>query len=331
MTAHRCVHRGLLLAAACMVLGLVAATPAPASAQQKENPLPGFPLPDIENLFPPGTVDPEQLKMLKKLLESNHAEIQKMMEDLKKQFPQGFPGGAPGLPDMKLPGALMPFPGARVENRLGAVLQQPNQTLVEQLELPDKQGLVLKTVKPGSAAAKAGLKANDILLELAGKPVPSNVDGFLQQLNAIKKDTAVDAVVMRKGKKETVKGIKLGEVPANNPFGGGFNPGLPNLQLQPGMFPAAGGLPGAGTNMSIARGPAGAFTTRYKEGDIAVTITGTMENGKANVASIEIREADQTKTYKSVGEVPEEYREDVRVLIRHTEGGKAFSLKKVGR
>jgi hypothetical protein len=310
------VRRLLTVTVGCLVLGLFLTTQGMASAQQKPKPLPGIQPPeiDIEKLFPPGTIDPEQLKMLKQLLEGQ-ADIQKMLEDLKKQLPQGFP-------DMKLPNGLMPFGAAGVENRLGAVLQQPNQTLIDQLELPDKQGLVLKTVKPNSAAAKNGLKTNDILLELAGKPVPNNIEGFIKQLNAIKKDEPVDAVVLRKGKKETIKGIKLGDVPVNNPFGG-----MPNLKLplQPGLLPGA--LPGGGGNLSISRGPGGAFTTRYKEGGTTITITGVLENGKANVSGIEIRDGDQVKNYKSIGEVPEEYREDVRVLIRQTEGSKAPAKK----
>jgi hypothetical protein len=327
MTQQSCIRRGLVLVAGCLVIGLMTITPRAAWAQQKDDPLPGFQVPDIEKLFPPGSIDPEQLKMLKKLLEANQADIKKMMEELKKQFPQGFPGGGPGFPNMQLPG-VMPFGPVAMENRLGAVLQQPSTTLVDQLDLPDKQGLVLKTVKPGSTAAKGGLKPNDILLELAGKPVPNNLSGFLKQLNDIKKDVPVDAVVLRKGKKETIKGIKLGDIPANNNPFGGFAPGLPNINIQPGMFPGA--LPGGGVNMSTSRGPGGEFTTRYKEGDIAITIVGKVENGKANVASIEIREGNQAKTYKSVNEVPEEYREDIRVLIRQTESGKTYSIKKFG-
>src|SRR5436305_81697 len=126
---------GLVLAAALLAVGLVLAVPAPAPAQQKQPPLPpGLPLPDLDNLFPPGTIDPEQLKMLKKLLEGQ-GDMQKMMEDLQKQLQQqlqqAFPGGLPNLPN-----GAMPLMGRNVENRLGAVLQQPSQTLVEQLDLP---------------------------------------------------------------------------------------------------------------------------------------------------------------------------------------------------
>src|SRR5205823_8623631 len=143
-------------------------------------------------------------------------------EDLQKQFPGGqlFPQ------NMQLP--AFGLTGGERDNRLGATLQKPSPILAEQLDLPQKQGMVLQQVRPNSAAAKAGLKTNDILLELNGKAVSSNLNEFIKQLDEIKKDTPVDAVVMRKGKRETVKGLKLGDVPAaSNPFGG-ILPNLPN-------------------------------------------------------------------------------------------------------
>jgi S1-C subfamily serine protease len=80
------------------------------------------------------------------------------------------------------------------------------------LDLPKNQGLVLEEIGPNSAAAKAGLKSHDILLELNGKPVSSKIEEFARQLADVKPATPVDAVVMRKGKKETVKGLTLPEV-----------------------------------------------------------------------------------------------------------------------
>src|SRR5262249_44874376 len=215
------------------------------------------------------------------------------------------------------------------DNRLGATLQKPSRVLVEQLDLPDKQGLVLNQVRANSAAAKAGLKANDILLELNDKAVPSNVEQFVKQLNEIKKDTPVDAVVLRKGKRETVKGLKLGDVPAN-PFGNLPNvPNLPNIQIQP-LQAVPGNFRPAGISMNTTRGADGSFTTKYKEGVIAITLQGKMEGNKANVSSIEIRDGDQTSTYKTISDVPEDLREDVRALIRAVESGKVTNRIKLG-
>jgi hypothetical protein len=318
-------HRVLPVLAGCVVLGLfslTADTRAWAQApdpQKKGNPQP-LPIPDLEKLIPPGAIDPDQLKELMKLLDGQQDVMRKIMDDLNKQFPGG-------LPNLAVPNV---FGKVEQANRLGAELQKPSRTLVDQLDLPEKQGIVLKNVKGDSAAAKAGMKSNDILLELNGKAVPSEVDDFIKQLNDLKKDTAVDGVVLRKGKRETIKGLKLGDVPAPvNRFGGlgGLGGNLPNIQILPmqqmlplQQLPAFGGAQ-RGVNMSTSRGPDGAFTTKYKEGDVAITINGKMENKKADVGSIEIRDGGQTSKYKSVDEVPEELRDDVRALIRSVEQG----------
>ena len=121
----------------------------------------------------------------------------------------------------RLPG----LPGSSPQDvRLGVVVEKPSDTLAEQLELPKDQGLVIRDVMADSAAAKAGLKAHDILLELDGKAVSSNPEEFRKQVEGIKADTPVDAVVLRKGKKETVKGLSLPEAKAAAPGFPGVNP-----------------------------------------------------------------------------------------------------------
>jgi membrane-associated protease RseP (regulator of RpoE activity) len=215
-------------------------------------------------------------------------------------------------------GRLNPF-GSAEEGRLGAVLGEPGATLVEQLDLPKGQGMVLEEVKADSAAAKAGLKAHDILLELNGKMVPSDERGFARLLEEIKPNTPVDAVVLRKGKKETVKGVSLPEAPANAlPGVGGIRiRGVPAL---PGL-PGVPGLPGRnGRNaLTMSRTPDGGFTTQYDEGNVTLTITGKVVEGKAQVGEIVVKDGDKTNTYKSVAEVPDDLRDDVKFLLRQTE------------
>src|SRR5262249_44674657 len=134
----------------------------------------------------------------------------------------GFAGGFPRFPGL---------PGMFDNNRLGARIEQPSPVLLHQLDLPKDKGIVLNEVKADSAAAKAGIKSLDILLELGGKAVPSKLPEFIKVLNDIKKDEAVEAVVIRKGKREAIKGLKLPEAP-KNAFPGfpGFDPkGFPGF------------------------------------------------------------------------------------------------------
>jgi membrane-associated protease RseP (regulator of RpoE activity) len=313
------IRRDLAVLAGFVALGLfLVGTDARARAQdKKQDPKPG--LPDLEKLLPPGTLDPEQMKQLKKLFEGQKENMKQMLEDLQKQLQGQFPNFE--LPD------LPRFGMAKVarENRLGAELQKPSKTLVDQLDLADNQGIVLKSVKAQSAAAKAGLKSSDILLELDGKAVPSQVEDFVKQLNEIKKDSPVDAVVLRKGKRQTVKGLKLGDVPAAPAPLGGL-PGLPGggFQFQQGQGPG-------GVSISQSHGADGSFTTKYQAGDVAIHIKGKVEDEKANIASIEIRDGDKTNTYQSVDEVPANLRDEVRALIRSAETGEVFQKGKLLR
>jgi membrane-associated protease RseP (regulator of RpoE activity) len=192
----------------------------------KKEKLKPIPFPDIEKLLPQG-LDPDQVKEIKKQLEKAQEDARKALEDIQKQFPGGFAN------------AGMRF-GAFGGNRLGAALTRPSDVLVEQLDLPKDQGLILNRVMPNSAAAKAGLKNNDILLELGGKKVSSQPGEFMKALNEYKTGDKVDAVVLRKGKKETVKNVTLPEVP-KNAFPG-FD-GFPRFQIQPNGGIQIDGLP----------------------------------------------------------------------------------------
>src|SRR5262249_55449011 len=85
--------------------------------------------------------------------------------------------------------------------------------LVEQLDLPRDQGQVVLQVVPDSPAAEAGLKPSDVLLEINDKAVPKAPAEFLRTLEGIKADVAVNVVVLRKGVKKEIKGLKSRESP----------------------------------------------------------------------------------------------------------------------
>src|SRR5262249_39104768 len=156
-----------------------------------------------------------------------------------------------------------------------------------------------------SAAAKAGVKPHDILLEFAGKPVPSDVDSFRKILDDVKAKTEVDVVVLRKGKRETLKGLTLPEKterPDNNPF---------NFRPAPGVFdpPPAQGSFGPAFGVAFANGPNGGitttfrnndrFTTRHQEGSLVITVTGTVADGKTKVSEIQVQDGNESHKYDS--------------------------------
>jgi membrane-associated protease RseP (regulator of RpoE activity) len=218
---------------------------------------------------------------------------------------------------------LAGFSGAAGEGRLGVAASPPSATLADQLDLPRGQGLVLEEVEPGSAAAKAGLKPHDILLELNGKTVPDDIAELSRQLQDIKAGTAVDAVVLRKGKLETIKGLKLPEAPA-------AVRGLGNAPA-PFRFPVVPVVPRL-VPMAVVDGPGGVvllttsrtgdrFTTRYQEGTLAIRVTGTVAGGKAKVSAIDVEDGAKSDHYESVDKVPARYRDKVKELAEASAKG----------
>jgi beta-lactamase regulating signal transducer with metallopeptidase domain len=297
--------------------------------------------PDFEKLFQniPAGMDPEQVKMMRE-------QMKRMTEQMRRQAPAGGIRGGAGVFGGGGPGAggnfFNPFGVDNHDGRLGALIKEPSPTLVDQLDLPKGQGVVIEDVTAGSPAAKAGLKANDILLELAGKPVSSNVAEVVKAIHGLKADKPVDAVVLRKGKKETIKGLSLPEAKApeaGNAFGG--FPGLPGGGLpfpQVGVagragginvggvagFPGMGGMggfAGAGGVMTTVFRSGDSFTARHQEGNLVITVTGTVADGKATTKSINVQDGGKSEKYASVDKVPEEYRDKVKNLVEMGEKG----------
>lgn len=255
----------------------------------------------LENL--PAGVDGDAIRQQIERAMKDLEQARKQMEQLRRFRPDGFP---PSL----LSGRL----GKRGDGRLGVVIDKPTEALADQLDLPKGQGLVIGQVQPDSAAAKAGLKPNDILLELNGKPVPDDASKFVQQLDEIKANTPVDAMVLRKGKKEIVKGVTL---PERKPSPPGFSnvavPMIPNIQFPNVPF-------GAGNQvMTTTFRMNDRFTTRYQEGTLVITVTGSVADGKAKVGEIQVQDGGRTDKYDSLDKVPPSYRDKARNLIEMSE------------
>src|SRR5438477_368049 len=134
-----------------------------------------------------------------------------------------------------------------------ALQAKPGAALADQLNLPAGKGLIIVSVKADSPAAKAGLKVNDVLLEVNGQPVPSDAGALARTLDGIK-GGAVSAVVLRKGKRETIRGISLGGPAAD----GG---------------PRAGGAGGRRSVTTTVVRSGERFTTHYHEGSLNITLT----------------------------------------------------------
>lgn len=317
---------GGLLGLAVLVAGVglaVQAAPVPQKKNQKKDDTkkedtkkadPSKPADAVPNNdLPPGVEGDRQ-----RYIQHMRDQMEKMRQ-MQQRFGAVAPGGAIGAPW-----------NPRHTARLGAHVEPPSATLAEQLDLPKGRGLVLKEVLPDSAAEKAGLKPHDILLELNGEKVPNEVAGLKRLMADIKPDAAVEAVVLRKGKTEKIKGLKLPEAKEEQP---GFQPFAPGNNFQPpGGGVVAPAFPGGG-GFGVVAAPGGAgravmttmfrtddrFTTRHQEGSLIITLTGKAADGKAKVHDIHVQDGGQTSKYESLDKVPEQYRDKVKNLIEMSE------------
>jgi len=86
---------------------------------------------------------------------------------------------------------------------LGVLPQDLEPEMAEAFGLKDTKGVLIPEVSEGSAAAKADLKHNDIILELNGEPVES-ADAFRSKIAMFKPGTEVKLTIWRDGKRKTI-------------------------------------------------------------------------------------------------------------------------------
>ncbi|GBD36415.1 Serine protease Do-like HtrB [bacterium HR36] len=205
----------------------------------------------------------------------------------------------------------LPFrPFAPRPGRLGVVIEPLHPALREQLSVPDGQGVLVREVVPDSPAAKVGIKPHDILLEIAGKPVPAEPNAFVRMVAELPAGKAGQVVVLRKGKKETLGELELPELPRRSL--------VPDLRLPPGK------LPPGGIWLHVERSADGSFIVQYRESGQTIRIEGHEAQGKAQVSQIEITEGRETRTYKSLDDVPAQLREKVSKLLDSALKGQFF-------
>lgn len=297
-----------------------------------ENEQPGFPkIPGgLQWWFQPVPMVgvPEEMQKLMQMLQQGAdpkdilAEMQKLMQ---KQG-GGLGGGIQIMPfgQIIIPGdgfgggfgGFNPFgpnPAASAEkpSRLGVRVEKPSEVITDQLQLPKDQGLVIREVVKDSPAEKAGLKPNDILLELAAKPVPSDAAEFAKAVEKLEAGKPMEAVILRQGRKEKITGIELAAVkPAANKAEA--NPATPGGRLR-GLLgrPLVGGF-GKSISVSVTNN---SFQASSQEGDLTIQVIGKLRNGTATPSSIVIVDGDKKLQFDSLANVPADYKPAVEALL----------------
>jgi PDZ domain len=254
-------------------------------------------------------------------------QIEKALEELKKIDPKEQPknlddfqrrleviqgqlrGIAPRNPQARRGG----FGVSTVGSRFGAIVQVPPPVVIDQLDLPANKGLVVLEVQPDSPAEKAGIRKNDILIEFAGKLVPSDLIDFTNDVRDHKLGDEVDAVVLRRGKRETIKGIKLAEFRTGlddrfDRFRPAFVPAqrIPDVRIE--VPPAFANIPGVNGDMMRVHVDNDGFQVEMSNGTLKATLKGTRENNKMTPQEVRIHDGDSVVDVRDMTQVPERYR-----------------------
>jgi serine protease Do len=79
-----------------------------------------------------------------------------------------------------------------------------SRQLAEFMDVPEKNGILVSSVKKGSSAETAGFKAGDVIVKIEGKKV-KNLEDLTEALDDNERDADLSCDVIRKGKSLTLK------------------------------------------------------------------------------------------------------------------------------
>jgi hypothetical protein len=125
---------------------------------------------------------------------------------------------AADLPEIKLQPQVMPAPKAQTA-MLGVVSAEVPEMLADHLQLQPGEGVVVRSLVPEGPACQAGIKANDVILKVAGKPVGSPLD-VSNQIATRQPGDQVTLDLIQKGKTtrlDVTLGVRPREMAAAEP------------------------------------------------------------------------------------------------------------------
>jgi len=172
----------------------------------------------FREMFEKFGVDPEQF--FEKGKDGKYRLNDQMKEMFKNfNFKEFLPKGVPGLPEdeppppkaKKAPKAEPKAEPRKAEPRpwMGIAPEELPDELRAQLDLAEGEGLLITEVVAGGPADKAGLKKNDILTKIDGKPVKGE-ESLAKFMGSAKAGQEATLTVLRKSKEQTVK-VTIGE------------------------------------------------------------------------------------------------------------------------
>jgi len=119
---------------------------------------------------------------------------------------------------------------------LGVGVSEVSADKVKSLKLAEERGVLLGRIVPDSPAAKAGLKENDVVLEINGQRI-EGTEQFRRMIHEIPAGRAANLTVWRDGRSQNIK-VTLGKPESSNMkvFAGGpksFSFRMPTMPAMP--------------------------------------------------------------------------------------------------
>jgi len=229
-----------------------------------------------------------------------------------------------------LPAQVDPRLGAFGANgRLGVKIERLPIAVADEAAVAPGRGVMISEVVRGSVAEKAGLKANDVVIEFAGRPVTDDTSAFVDMVLSAKADEKIAIVVMRKGQKETIQVELPAPLPGRRPIATvGRVPGPQLVPMAPrarveGLPQASPILPAGATKQSLSvRIVNGDFTITAERDGITVVVDGSVEGGKGVPSKIQVTDGAKKVEAKSVDKLPAEYRDRVQKILEEAKIGR---------
>ncbi len=170
---------------------------------------------------------------------------------------------------------------------IGVQIQQVTEKIADSLGLGKPRGALVAEPQAGSPAAKAGIKAGDVIVSVNGEPVPDSRN-LVRRISSLAPGTTIKLGIFRNGKEETVT-LTLGELSdrqARGPGGSGSGGSddraapvdVPKLGLS--LAPARNGGEGVVVTSVDPNGTAG---DQFQTGDIILEVNGKPVNTPADV------------------------------------------------
>jgi hypothetical protein len=247
-------------------------------------------------------------------------------------------GGAQG--QLVVPAQVDPRLGAFGANgRLGVKVERLPIAVADEAAVAPGRGVMIAEVVRGSVAEKAGLKANDVVIEFAGRPVTDDTSAFVDMVLSAKAGEKIAIVLMRKGQKETIQVELPPPLPGRRPIatvgrvpGPQLVPmaprarveGLPQASpIQPVPVELTPLLPPGGAKQSLSvRIVNGDFTITAERDGITVVVDGSVEGGKGVPSKIQVTDGAKKVEAKSVDKLPAEYRDRVQKILEEAKIGR---------